>query len=88
MSEGIRGDSIQVMSAQVGGYLETQSWNGSQLEQDEFMEILIFKEVLKASIAPWPGSSVGQSIAAIHQGCRFDPWSGHMQESVDESMHK
>ena len=24
----------------------------------------------------------------MHQGCGFDPWSGHTQESINECMNK
>ena len=36
---------------------------------------------------PWPGSSVGSSASLTHQGCRFDPRSGHIQESANEGSN-
>lgn len=38
----------------------------------------------KKNLGPWPGSSVVWSILLIRQGCRFDPLSGHIQESTNE----
>ena len=37
---------------------------------------------------PWPGSSVGQSVVPIHQGCGFDPRSGHIQGTPNECVNK
>ena len=38
----------------------------------------------KSASEPWLGGSVGQSIILICQGFRFNPWSGHMQDSTNE----
>ena len=40
------------------------------------------------SFWPWPGSSVGSSIITIHQGCGFNPKSGHIEESNNECIDK
>ena len=34
-----------------------------------------------------PGGSVGERIILIGQGCRFDPWSRHIQE-INQLMRK
>lgn len=39
----------------------------------------LVKSLLKTGEKPWPGSSVGQSVALIHQGCGFRLRSGHIQ---------
>ena len=44
--------------------------------------------VTKKQLEPWPGGSVGWSDVPIRQGCVFDPWSGHIQESTSEYVDK
>ena len=36
----------------------------------------------------WLGSSAGSSVLLIGQLCRFDPWSGYVQESTNECIDK
>ena len=36
----------------------------------------------------WPGSSVGSNVILMRQGCGFDPWSGHIQESTNECVYE
>ena len=38
--------------------------------------------------SPWRSSSVGWRVFLMRQGCRFDPQSGHMQESTNECIDK
>ena len=40
------------------------------------------------NIQLWQGSSVGFTTILLCQGCGFDPWSEHMQESTNESINK
>lgn len=42
---------------------------------------------LKMSTVPWPSSSVGESVVLMLQGCEFDPWLGHIQESTHECLN-
>ena len=51
-------------------------------------ETKIFKKFKEADSRHWPGSSVGWNIIPIHQGCGFDPRSGHIQESTNECIKK
>ena len=37
---------------------------------------------------PWLSSSVGQKVIPLHQGCGFDPWSGHIQKSANGYINK
>ena len=37
-------------------------------------------------LGPGPGSSVGESVVLIGQGCGFSLWSGHIQESTGEYL--
>ena len=46
------------------------------------------KKQHKQPLMPWQGGQVGWSIVLMHQGCRFGPWSGHIQESTNEGMDK
>lgn len=34
------------------------------------------------------GSSVGDGVVPIRQGCGFDPWSGHVQEAPSDCLRK
>lgn len=65
MSGGTRGASIQVMSAQVGGYPETQPLKGSQLEEDKFMETLRLQQVLKVSVSKGNGINIKCPILIV-----------------------
>ena len=49
--------------------------------------ISVFLIIFKTFLLPWPGSSLGWSINPIHQGCGFDPRSGHVQKSTNECMN-
>ena len=33
---------------------------------------------------PWPGGAVGCSTIPYTKGCRFDPWSGTVQEATHQ----
>ena len=53
-----------------------------------FTFLMVFFEAQKFLILPWPDSSVGYSIILMHQSCRFNPWSGHLEESTNECISK
>ena len=36
----------------------------------------------------WLDCSVGYSVISINQCCRFNPWTGHIQESTNECINK
>ena len=47
-----------------------------------------YSQFLKQLLLPWPGSSGSSSAIPMRQGCRFDPRSGHVQESTSECINK
>ena len=44
------------------------------------------RTVFLKSVQPWPDSSLGYSMRLLSQDCRFDPWSKHVQEPMNECL--
>ena len=56
---------------------------------EEMYNLVILAHLLiKSHSGPGLGSSVGWSIFLMHQGCRFNPWVGHIQESTNGCMNR
>ena len=53
------------------------------------LEVAMVEEgMVRMSLQPWLGSSVGWSVIRIQQGCGFNLRSGHIQESTNECIKK
>ena len=59
-----------------------EGWPGSQ-EVDSEAQCLAH---LKNTVGPWLTGSGSWSVSPIHQGCAFEPQSGHTQEAANECM--
>ena len=67
-----------------GAKQQAMTWDSLEIEGEQGHNHM--KGLRQENYRPWPGSSVGWSFLPICQGCRFDPQSGHMQESTNVSM--
>ena len=67
-------------------YITRHFYNSPGQNPPSYLSALLC-QTSKPNKLPWLETHV-VGVSLMHQGCRFDPWSGHIQESVNECTNK